>query len=91
MSRATAKYLELTRELRLARLEHELRHEPFTQAEEVEYIAELDHWWCEMTDDEQTAIERELEGDTPDAPADLHDEDVDVEIGGESAPRREAA
>jgi hypothetical protein len=91
MSRATAKYLELVRELRLARLDHELRHEPFTQDEELEYVSELDHWWREMTGEEQDAIERELAGEAPDAPAELPAEDVDVELGSESGPRREAA
>jgi len=91
MSRATEKYLELIRELRLARLDHEVRREPFPQAKEVEYVSELDHWWREMTDDEQDAIERELAGEAPDAPAELPTEDVDVEIGSDSGPRREAA
>jgi hypothetical protein len=91
MSRATAKYLELVRELQLARLDHEVRREPFSQAEEVEYISELDHWWREMTGEEQDAIERELAGEAPGAPAELPTEDVDVEIGSGNGPRREAA
>jgi hypothetical protein len=91
MSRAATKYLELIRELRLARLDHELRREPFAHAQEVESVSELDHWWREMMEDEQDAIERQLEGDTPEAPAELHGEDIEVEIGSERAPRREAA
>jgi hypothetical protein len=91
MSRATAKYLELVGELRLARLDHELRREPFTQDEELAYVSELDHWWREMTGEEQDAIERELAGEAPDAPEKLPAEDVDVELGSESGPRREAA
>jgi hypothetical protein len=91
MSKATAKYLELIGELQLARLEHELRRVPFTQEEEVEYVAELDHWWREMTGDEQDAVERRLAGDPSGAPAQLPAEDVEVEIGSGSAPRREAA
>ncbi|MGH7270533.1 MAG: hypothetical protein ACREJ3_08895 [Polyangiaceae bacterium] len=91
MSKAAAKYLELIDELRLARLEHELRLVPFAQDEEVEYVAELDHWWREMTGEEQDAIERFLAVDPPGAPAQLPAEDVDVEIGSDSAPRREAA
>ena len=91
MSRAATKYLELISELRLARFEHELRREPFTQGEEVEYVAELDHWWREMTDEEQDAIERQLAGEPAGAPAELPAEDVDVQIGSESAPRRKAA
>lgn len=91
MSKAAAKYLELIGELRLARLEHELRRLPFTQDEEVEYVAELDHWWRQMTEEEQDATERHLAGETVGAPAALPAEDVDVEVGAESAPRREAA
>lgn len=89
-SRAASKYLELVGELRLARLEHELRREPFTQDDEVEYISELDRWWGEMTEEEQSAIERQLVGQ-PDAPSELGAQDVEVEIGGASVPRQEAA
>ena len=90
-SKAASKYLELISELRLARLEHELRRVPFTQDAEVEYISELDRWLGEMTEDEQSTIERHLAGETPDAPTELRAEDVDVEIGGANVPRREAA
>ncbi len=45
-----------------------------------------------MTEDQQNAIERHLvAGETADAPAELRAEDVDVQIGGASVPRREAA
>jgi hypothetical protein len=91
MSRAASKYLELIGELRLARLEHELRDEPFTQSAEVEYISELDRWWREMTEEEQGEIELLLAQDTPDAPNELGAQDVDVEIGSASTPRQEAA
>ena len=91
MSRAAARYLELIGELRMARLECELRSTPFTQEAEVEYISELDHWWREMTDEEQVEIERGLAEEPTGAPPELAAEDVTVEIGSASAPRREAA
>ncbi len=90
VSRAQLKYLELIAELRLARLEHALRGEPFTQDVEVEYVAELDRWWQELSSDEQEAVEQLLE-EKPRAPLELASRDVAVEIGGDAAPRSAAA
>ena len=88
MSTAGNRYLDLIGELCFARLECELDGATLSQEREVGYVATLDSWWNQMSDDEQENVESVL-AESVSAPEDLRTEDVEVNVGDQAGPRRE--
>jgi hypothetical protein len=89
MTTASQRYRELLNRLLL---ERELAGGALPDDDESEYVAQLDHYWWEMTPEEQAQIEQELAEDIPpDAPHELGQMDQEVGIGQQVPPRKAAA
>jgi hypothetical protein len=72
-------------------LERAIATAPLTMEREAEYAAELDRCWNELTDEEQSTLEREIADEpVPNAPAELSLLDAPLEVGTSDQPRRAA-
>lgn len=86
MTETAKRYLELLDEMEWHRATSGL-----TRAQEIEFAAKLDRLWITLTDEEQSAIEAELEAmdSAPKEPEFLCD-DTAVSPGGVEGPREAA-
>lgn len=85
---AARRYRELLTQLLL---EREEKGEAWLEADESRFVEELDRCWWAMTDAEQDEVERTLADEAwANAPVDLSFEDVRIERGQQTFPRKAA-